>query len=1016
MDTKKGAKSSGSVLVVGGGIGGIQTSLDLVEAGFHVYMVEKSPAIGGVMAQLDKTFPTNDCSMCILSPKLVACGRNQNIDIIPNAEISKITGRPGEFKATVKVHPRFVDRTLCTGCGTCMTYCPIERESAFNESLVNRKAIYIEFPQAIPLVATIDREACIGCQMCENVCLAKAVKYDDTETEKTIDVGSVILCPGFDEFDPRLKQEYGYGRFPNVISSIQYERILNASGPYQGHVLRPSDGKVPKRIAWIQCVGSRDPKINKPYCSGVCCMYATKEAIMTREHVPDIESTIFIMDMRAVGKGFEQYYNRAKGEWGIRYVRNRIAEVMEDPTTHDIIIRYESEDGSEKTEVFDLCVLSVGLQISESVKTLADNLGIDLTQDGFAKTDYTNPLQTSRQGIYVAGVFEGPKDIPETVAQAIGAAAKAGADCAEGRRTALVEKEYPKEKDVTGEEPRIGVFVCHCGINIANTVDVVDVMNYAKNLPNVIIAEHNLYTCSQDTQSLISKMIKENNLNRVVIASCTPRTHEPLFQETLRETGLNPYLVEMANIREHCSWIHQQSPAEATQKAKDLVRIAIAKTRMLQPLKRASLPVTQSALVIGGGAAGLNAALDIAKNGFPVTVIEREDKLGGNLNHSYFTNEVGDMQAYLKSLIFEVERNKNITVLKSTVLSDLSGSVGNFVPVVKNSKTNETKELSVGSIIVATGANQHKPKEFLYGKNPKVITQIELEEKLIKKELSKDIKSVVMIQCVGSRNDEHPYCSRICCSTAMANANLIKEDLPKTEVYVLYRDVRTYGFREHYYNKAREKGVIFSRWDPENQPEVIEKDGKLIVRTHDPVLHGWLEIPADLVVLSAGVEANPDNKVLSTFLKVPTNDEGFFLEAHVKLRPVDFATEGIFLAGMAYHPRMLDESIAQASAASARALTIISKDRLMAEAAIATVNPDICDGCRICIPMCPYQALSLEILDKETERGRVKVDEALCKGCGACAGACPSGAMEQYGFTTKQLVNMIDAALEEVAQ
>lgn len=1015
MDTKKNVKGTGSVLVVGGGIGGIQTSLDLVEAGFHVYMVEKSPAIGGVMAQLDKTFPTNDCSMCILSPKLVACGRNQNIDIIPNAEVAKITGRPGDFKATVKVHPRFVDRSLCTGCGTCMVYCPIERESAFNESLVNRKAIYIEFPQAIPLVATIDRDACIGCQMCENVCLAKAVKYDDTETEKTLDIGSVILCPGFEEFNPTFKQEYGYGRFPNVLSSIQYERILNASGPYQGHVLRPSDGKVPKRIAWIQCVGSRDPKINKPYCSGVCCMYATKEAIMTREHVPDIESTIFIMDMRAVGKGFEQYYNRAKGEWGIRYIRNRIAEVMEDPNSHDVIIRYEDEDGSEKTETFDLVVLSVGLQISESVKKLADDLGLDLTEDGFAKTDYTNPLQTSRQGIYVAGVFEGPKDIPETVAQAIGAAAKAGADCAEGRRTALVEKEYPPEKDVAGEEPRIGVFVCHCGINIANTVDVVDVMNYARTLPNVIMAEHNLYTCSQDTQSLISKMIKENNLNRVVIASCTPRTHEPLFQETLRETGLNPYLVEMANIREHCSWIHQQTPAEATQKAKDLVRVAIAKTRMLQPLKRASLPVTQSALVIGGGAAGLNAALDIAKNGFPVTVIEKDEKLGGNLNHSYFTNEVGDMQAYLKSLIFEVERNKNITVLKNTVLSDLSGSVGNFVPVIKNTKTNETKELAVGSIIVATGANQHKPKEYLYGKNPKVITQIELEEKLIKKELPKDIKSVVMIQCVGSRNDEHPYCSRICCSTAMANANLLKDDFPKAEVFVLYRDVRTYGFREHYYNKAREKGVIFSRWDPENQPEVIEKDGKLIVRTHDPVLHGWLEIPADMVVLSAGVEPNQDNKVLSTYLKVPTNDEGFFLEAHVKLRPVDFATEGIYLAGMAYHPRMLDETIAQASAASARALTIISKDTLMAEAAIATVNPDVCDGCRICIPMCPYQALSLEIIDKETERGRVKVDEALCKGCGACAGACPSGAMEQYGFTTKQLVNMVDAVLEEVA-
>jgi heterodisulfide reductase subunit A len=1010
----KSEKTNGSVLVVGGGIGGIQTSLDLVEAGYYVYLVEQSSAIGGVMAQLDKTFPTNDCSMCILSPKLVSCGRNQNIEIIPNAEVTHVTGRPGNFKASVAIKPRYVDSNLCTGCGTCMEYCPIHCISMFNEGLADRKAVFIEFPQAIPLVATIDRDACIGCQMCENVCLAKAIKFSDGDNERNLDIGAVILTPGFEEFDPTIKSEYGYGRYPNVLSSIQYERILNASGPFAGHVLRPSDGKIPKKIAWLQCIGSRDPHVGKPYCSAVCCMYASKEAIMTREHVPDVESTIFIMDMRAVGKGFEQYYNRAKGEYGIRYVRSRVAEVMEQPETHDLILRYEDEDGSEKTEQFDLVILSVGLQPSDSIRKLADRLGLDLSEDGFAKTDYTNPLASSREGIYVAGAFSGPKDIPETVAQAIGASAKAGADCAGGRRTSLKDKEYPAEKDVLGEEPRIGVFVCHCGINIANTVDVVDVMEYVKTLPNVVLAEHNLYTCSQDTQGLIAKSIKDNNLNRVVIASCTPRTHEPLFQETLRESGLNPYLVEMANIREHCSWIHQQSPVEATEKAKDLVRIAVSKTRMLQPLTRTKLSVTQSALVVGGGAAGLNAALDIAKNGFPVTLIEKTDVLGGNLKDALYTNEVGDMQAYLKGLIFEVNRNKNITVLTNTILSDLSGSIGNFVPVLKDIKTGKTQEIKTGAIIVAIGANQHKPKEYLYGEDARVMTQLELEKKLIEGNGSvKNDKSIVMIQCVGSRDDEHPYCSRICCSTAIANANLLKEENPDCEVYVLYRDVRTYGFREHYYNKARDKGVMFIRWEPENKPQVVKNGDKLIVRVFDPILKSILEIPADKIILSAGVVANPDNKELGTILKVPTNDEGFFLEAHVKLRPVDFATDGIFLAGMAYHPRMLDETIAQASAAAGRALTVISKDVLESEAAIAKVNEDLCDACRICLPMCPYNAIGL--IQKSEDSFVAHVDEALCKGCGACAGACPSGAMEQLGFTTNQLVSMIDAALEEVA-
>ncbi len=1006
----------GSVLVVGGGIGGIQTSLDLVQAGFHVTLVEKTSSIGGTMAQLDKTFPTNDCSMCILSPKLVSCGRELNIDIITNAEVEHISGRPGNFKADIKVAPRYVDQSLCTGCGTCVEYCPIYVESKFNEGLVERKAVYIEFPQAIPLVATIDRDNCIGCQMCENVCLAKAIKYSDERETRSIDVGAVILCPGFEEFDASAKKEYGYGRYDNVLTSIQYERILNASGPYGGHVLRPSDGMIPKKIAWIQCVGSRDPHIDKPYCSGVCCMYATKEAIMTQEHVTDVEETIFIMDMRAVGKGFEQYYNRAQNEWGIRYVRSRPGEVMEDPKTKNLLIRYEAEDGSEITEEFDMVILSVGLQTDKSQRKLADDLGLTLTEDGFAQTDYTNPLATSREGIYVAGAFSGPKDIPETVAGAIGAAAKAGIDCAPARNTSLKEREYPPEKDITNEEPRIGCFICHCGINIANTVDVPSVVEYTKTLPNVVFATNNLYTCSQDTQEAMAKVIKENNLNRIMVASCTPRTHLPLFQETLREAGLNPALVEMANIREHCSWIHQKDPMNATDKAKDLVRMAVAKSRMLTPLSSTKIPVVQSALVLGGGAAGMNAALDIARNGYKVTLIEKTDQLGGNLQNAKYTNEIGDMQAYLKSLIFNVERDKNITILKSTVLDSLTGSVGNFRPVVKD-KDGKTTEYNVGSIIVATGATQHTPTEYNYGKDDRVMTQLEFENRIIEGDCKiDDVKSIVMIQCVGSRDDNNPYCSRVCCSTAMANANLIKDENPDVEVYVLYRDIRTYGFREHYYNNAREKGVTFVRWDPENKPEILEKDGKLFVKVHEPILKGNLEIPADRIILSAGIEANKDNEEIAQILKVPTNDEGFFLEAHPKLRPVDFATDGVFFCGMAYHPRMLDETIAQASAAAAKALTVISKKELSSETSIATVNEDICDGCRICIPMCPYNAITLKVEEGgDEQRGMASVDPALCKGCGACAGACPSGAMEQLGFTTEQIVSQIDAALEEVA-
>jgi heterodisulfide reductase subunit A len=995
----------GAVLVVGGGIAGIQAALDLAESGFRVYVVEDTPSIGGTMTQLDKTFPTNDCAMCILAPKLVGAGRHANIHLITNAEIKKVEGEAGNFNVTITRRARYVDAEKCTGCGVCAQECPVEAINEYDEGLSRRNAVFVKYPQAVPLTFIIDREKCIGCGTCQEVCRADGIRYEDKDEDVELNVGSVILAPGFEEYDPTQKSEYGYGRFPNVVSSIEFERILSASGPYGGIVLRPSDGKIPRKIAFIQCVGSRDTKTGNTYCSSACCMYAIKEAIIAEEHTPGVECAIFFMDIRAYGKEFDAYYDRAKEEYKVRFVRSRVSKVEEVPGSRNLMVRYVVGE-EPRQEEFNLVALSVGMRPPKSAQRLAEILGIKLNKYNFCSTNIFSPLETSRLGIYVCGAFSGPKDIPESVAQASGAAAKAANIIASERGKLAAVKKLPPERDVSEEEPRIGVFVCHCGINIGGTVNVPEVVEYTKTLPNVVYAEHNLYTCSQDTQERIREKIQEFKLNRVVVASCTPRTHEPLFSETVREAGLNPYLFEMANIRDQCSWVHMHEPEKATEKAKDLVRSVVAKARLLKPLKKPLINVTPVGLVIGGGIAGMIAALELARQGFEVHLVEREKELGGHLRHIHYVLEGEYPKEQLNKLLKEVMENDKIHVYLSSEVIDASGFVGNFKSKIAHEGM-ET-EIEHGIVIVATGAVEYKPTEYLYGKDSRIMTQRELEEKIARGEFK--AKTVVMIQCVGARTKERPNCARICCGQAIKNALKAKKISPETDVYVLYKDVRSYGFKEDYYREAAAKGVLFINYDDERKPQVTNENGRLRVKFREPVIGEEVEIEPDLLILSAATIPNPNNKRLSEMFKVPLTKDGFFLEAHVKLRPVDFQTDGIFLCGMAHSPKFIDETISQACAAAARAATILSKKTLEMEGIVANVNEDLCSGCRLCECLCPYNAIEMK---EEDGKITAHVIEALCKGCGVCGTACPTKAITLGHFTTEEVMGQVKAALLE---
>ncbi len=958
----------------------------------------------------------DDCILCGLCVRM--CERMGNNAI-------SLTGRGVDMKVDTPFH---MQTDVCLACGACASVCPtghitlekINQEitkkknirkipSEYEMGLKGRKPVYVPYAQAVPNIPAIDRDVCMhfktgGCKVCAEFCGVDAIDYTMQDETVELNVGSIVLAPGFQPFDPSKFENYSYAHHPNVVTAMEFERVLSASGPFAGHLVRMSDHKEPKKVAWFQCVGSRDMnRCDNAYCSSVCCMYAIKEAVIAKEHADyDLDCAIFYMDMRTHGKDFERFYNTAQDK-GVRFLRSRVHTVTPVPGTDDLEIRYVNDAGEMQTETFDMIVLSIGLEISPEVVAMADKLGIDLTEGNFAKTSSFSPVATSKEGIFVCGAFQGPKDIPQSVVDSSAAAGASGALLGTARNTRTQEKEIVPEIDIRGERPRIGVFVCKCGINIAGTVNVPEVRDYAATLPYVEYVSDNLYSCSQDTQDNMAQIIKSKKLNRVVVAACTPKTHEPLFQETLTSAGLNKYLFEMANIRNQDSWVHQNNPQLATQKAKDLVRMAVSKIGLMQPLSEAELKVNPRAMIIGGGITGMSAAKILAEQGYESHIIEKEDRLGGQALNLFRTAKGEDVQKELASLANEVEQHPNIHIHRNTRLTGVDGFVGNFTSTLLSN--GREQKLEHGIAIIATGAKPLQPAEYQYGTDERIVTSLELDRKLIEKDsmLSK-INSAVFIQCVGSREPERPYCSRVCCTHSVDNALQLKKLNPDMNVFILYRDLRTYAEKEYLYQKARDAGVIFIRFSLNNKPSVEKQDDKIFVNVIDHVLGRPLQIETDLLTLATAIIPHKEEQ-LAQFFKVPLNEDGFFVEKHAKLGPSEFATDGVFLCGLAHYPKPIDEAIAQGQAAASRAITLLAQKTIHTSGNVAKTDPFTCSSCGVCVSVCPYSAPFFA--EEGPFAGKAQINPVLCKGCGLCVASCRSGAIHLQGFDNDQIFAQI---------
>lgn len=1008
----------GDVLVVGGGISGIQAALDLATSGFKVFLVEKAPTIGGKMAQLDKTFPTNDCSMCIESPKFIECDRHPNIEILTYTEVEAVDGNAGDFTVTLNKKPRYIIEDKCTGCTVCAEYCPIKIPDPFNQELSSNKAVHIYFSQAVPLVPYIDQSCSFlkdgKCSICVGVCKNKAIDLHQKAEKRVVKIGAIVLAPGYDVFHPEVRGDYGYGKYPNVVTSLDFERLLCATGPHTGEILRPSDHKHPHKIAWIHCVGSRQTNEGgNSYCSSVCCTYIQKQVILAKDHDADMTATIFHNDIRSYGKEFERFYQRAENLPGVKFIRSYVAVGREIPGSKNVTIKYSTPGEGVKEEEFDMVVLGVGLVPPANVDNLSKIFDIELNHHHFCNIEQTSPINTSRPGVFISGAFQGPLDIPESVIGASGANALVG-ELLHARRGKLSkDRVYPEERDVSEEEPRIGVFTCHCGANIGRVVDIPGLVDYSKSLENVVHAEEGLFICSTDAAQSISNTIRDKKLNRVIVAACTPKTHEPLFRDTLREGGINQYFFDFANIREHCSWVHSKQKEEASQKAKDLVRMSVARAKHLEPLQEFDLPVNKTAVVVGGGVAGMTSALSIASQGFEVHLIEKEANLGGMALRIPATIEGLDVSEYINDLISKVYKHPLVYVVHNATITDVSGYVGNFETTVVFE--GRTKVIKHGAAILATGAVEYRPTEYSYGKSEKIMTSVELGERLAEKGSHlADVQNLVMIQCVGCRQEDRNYCSRVCCSHSIKNALKLKDKNPVMDIYILFRDIRTYGYNEDYYREASNRNVKFIRYEPHDKPkvELVNNGGKEIVRVvaYDPVMRKDLVIDADVLSLAAAVVSSEGSYEASRQFKVALNQDGFFQEAHVKLRPVDFAAEGVFLCGTAHYPKHISEAISQAYGAAGRAVALLSQDTVTASGSVCDVKEHDCVSCGACISVCTYGAISFI----DTDKGRkAHVNSVLCKGDGLCNVVCPTSAISLKHYTDEELLSQIDAAIQK---
>ncbi|UCE29162.1 MAG: hydrogenase iron-sulfur subunit [Candidatus Bathyarchaeota archaeon] len=1003
------------VLIIGGGIAGITAASDLEDKGFKVYLVERSPSIGGHMAQLDKTFPTLDCSICILAPKMVEVARHPNTQLITYSEVKEVKRSADGTFFTVRItkKPRYVDENKCVGCGLCTEKCPAKTQNEFEAGLMERKAIYIPFPQAVPAIATIDENACLNltkgvCRVCEKACPAEAIDFDQKAEELSIQVSSIIVATGYDLLDSSPFTEYGFRQFPDVLYSMQYERMMNAAGPTGGKIVRISDSSKPKRILFIQCVGSRSQKPKrKSYCSQVCCMYATKQAIVTKEHEPEIEVAILYNDLRVSGKGYEELVKRAKEEFKINYLKGLPGGVQRDPLSGRLVVRHMDISSGEMREVqTDLVVLCPAMIPTKNHGALAKKLGIEVDEFGFHNSSV--PLfdvATNVPGIFICGCMQRPKDISHSVIQAHAATTEALLRALPF--SPLVEPKVEGKTEVSRVhsmvEPRTGVFVCHCGLNIANVVDVKEVTEYAKTLPNVTYAEDLMYTCSKDGTEHIKKVIVAEKLNRVVVAACTPTTHAPLFRSICREAGLNPYLFEMINIREHASWVHKRCPEEATEKAKDLVRMGVIKSTMLEPLEELSTSITPSALIVGGSVAGLVCSKVIADAGFKVLLVEKSEKLSGSLFSEYPHMPFRDVnvKSELEKLVKAVEKHGNIDVILSSKPTEFKGSIGHFEVSIQ-SNPEKARRFEVGVAIIAPDAVEMNPQGLYgYGSLDSVYTVSEFR-RIMETEDLREHEVIGFIICGGSER---------CCAEALDSALIAKKSKPASNVYIFYEDIRLPLEGERFYRKARELGIIFIRFDEMSKPRVYMENKKKIVEAYDLVLRERISLPVDKLVLSVPLIAPEEADGISHTFKVPLNEDGFFLEIHPKMRPIDFSSEGLFMAGMAHSPQSLEEAATQGLAAASRALTPLVLGELTVEPRIATVDYEKCTGCGTCVSICEYNAPKMVQLD----HGRMvaEIDPILCKGCGTCATDCPGRAIEVRGFTRAQTMAMIRAALAE---
>ncbi len=1006
---KKGKKSR-DVLVAGAGIAGTQSALLLAEAGFQVHLLDSSPAIGGYFPLLDKTFPTNSCGVCFMSPlppaycPIYESELHENIRVMTSSHVNEIEGEPGAFRVSVMEKPTFVDPGKCNNCASCVEVCPVEVPREFGGGVERRKAIYLPFQQAIPRSYVIDPATCTRCGECIKVCSPGAIDLDMKEQRHSLAVGAVILGLGFEAFKAELKGEYGFGRYDNVLSSIQYERMLSFSGPSRGIPMKRSDGGVPKKIAFIQCVGSRDPSCGQAHCSSICCMYAIKQAMITKERAPETEIAVFYMDIRPMGKYYERYYEKAQAEYGIDFRRSAVSAVKQLQQMKNLLVTYVTEDGSFREEQFDLIVLSVGFTVSDEVKELAQVMGIELNEAGFCRTEEFAPTQTSRPGIYIGGTFREPRDIPETVVEGASAAAQVATLLAGHGEKDVRDKVYPEEGAIGEGPPRIGVFFLSRKHRLSDIFMAEALINHVQGLRDVLHAEEILANAPSDGFDRIKLRIGEMELNRLVVAGSSLRPLRMDFGEMARGIGFNPSLIEYADIWEGCGLVHPQGSSETTHKVKVLMEVAVERARRLEPIKKGSSHISRGGLVIGGGIAGLTASLNLARQGYDVALVEREDELGGNARQTRYTLKGSDPQGFLRDLIEMVEGNPKIEVFRKAEVKHLEGSGGSYRTLI--SVDGEEKSLEHGVIILATGGKEVKPHEYRYGEDSRVVTQRELEGLIHSEdERIRDLNRVVMIQCVGSRDESHPYCSRICCGHAVKNALKLKERQPEMDLFILYRDVRTYGFYEHAYSRARDKGVIFIRFDLDRKPRVISRDGDLTISVADPVIGTTMEIPADLVVLSTGIEPN-DNRRLAEVTGTELNPDGFFMEANPKSAPLDFVDRGKFLCGLCHSPSFIEDSIAQAEAASMRAGVLLSVDEIEHVDHVAYVNHRLCCGCGLCISACPYGA---RVMNEEIWKAEVMED--LCRGCSSCVIVCRNAASQQRNFEKATVMAMVDTAV-----